>query len=113
MFEPKATKQELMQLRVEQSRELDELGRELTNRIDSRIAELHVENDILCTELTTLKADKQPVVETQEITRDSGSVIYTFKDAKGNINSQIKITLDGITITVADKSITFNGKAVE
>lgn len=120
MFKPKATKEELMQLRVEQSRaldvhngkvhqELNKLGRELTNKIYSRIAELHVENDALRTELTTLEAGMQPKVTDNmpEIVSHEDYYRMTFRDEEGNIKSQVEVTPDRV-IATANK-ITLNG----
>ncbi|WP_439818385.1 hypothetical protein [Weissella paramesenteroides] len=103
MFERKATKRELMQLSLEKSAALDEhnarvhkefneLKRELTNEIDSRIAELRVANDVLHSELTALKADKRPknVDNTPEIVAHENYYRMTFRDENGSVKTQVE-----------------------
>lgn len=120
MFERKATKEELMQLSLEKSaaldeynarvhKELNELGRELTNQIDSRISDLRVENKALRAELTTLKAGKQPKAADNmpEIVSHEDYYRVTFRDEEGNVKSQVEVTPDKV-IATANK-ITLNG----
>lgn len=123
MFERKATKRELMRLSLEKSAALDEhnvrvhkefneLKRELTNEIDSRIAELRVANDVLHSELTALKADKRPKIvdNTPEIVAHENYYRMTFRDENGNVKTQVEITPNDVTIEANE--IYLNGKNI-
>lgn len=123
MFEHKATKKELMQLRVEQSRALDlhngrvhqefaELKDELINQINSEVTSLRADNCVLRTELTTLKTGMQPKVTDNmpEIVSHEDYYRMTFRDEEGNIKTQVEVTPDRV-IATANK-ITLNGADV-
>lgn len=120
MFERKATKEELMQLRVEQSRALDvhngkvhqefaELKHDLINQINSEVTKLRAENSTLRAELAALKGGKQPKVADSmpEIVSHENYYRVTFRDENGSIKAQVEVTPDSMSVT-ADK-ITLNG----
>lgn len=129
MFKPKATKQELQQLRVEQSRAFDEHNERLHTEfrqsvtsinaiIYDEVTKLRVENDALRTELTKLKADKQPLVvdntsnldETHDrldVLQEGDCITFVRKDVLGDVISKTVMKSNDMTVTA--EKITLNG----